>query len=262
MADSFGVDRLWPDPELGLPLETVVGEQRQTPPLPFPDRPWVATNMVTSVDGRAQLGGTAEGLGSRTDRRLMQLYRSVFDAVVSGVGTLLADDFYSRVTDSVASERIASGRSPQPMAIVVAGSRPVPTDRRWFTYDDQPRVLAVGRSSPHADRGRLPGVETWVAPTDRPEPRWLLARLATRGVRSVLLEGGPTLNAAFFGDDALDEIFWTIGPQVLAIDGVQMFASSDRGPDPAYLVSVHRAGDELFLRYRLPRPQFVPIPDE
>lgn len=218
--------------------------------------------MVTSIDGRAQFGGTAEGLGSRIDRRLMQFYRSVFDVVVSGSGTLLADDFYSRLTDALAADREASGRPPQPMAIVVAGSRAIPTERRWFSYVDQPRVVAVGRSSPHAVGEPLPGVETWVAPTDRPEPVWLLARLAERGVRRVLLEGGPTLNAAFFADDALDEIFWTIGPQVLAVDGRQMIASTDRGPNPAKLISVHRAGDELFARYHLPRSQYLPIPDE
>ena len=51
-------------------------------------RPLVAINMVTSIDGRAQLAGTAEGLGSRADRRLMRHYRAAFDAVGSGAGTL------------------------------------------------------------------------------------------------------------------------------------------------------------------------------
>ena len=82
------VDRLWPDPELDLELDDAMAGFQ---PLPAgDDRPVVAINMVTSIDGRAQLGGSAEGLGSRADRRLMRLYRAAFDAVGSGVGTMRA----------------------------------------------------------------------------------------------------------------------------------------------------------------------------
>jgi riboflavin biosynthesis pyrimidine reductase len=208
--------------------------------------------MVTSVDGRAQLEGTAEGLGSRTDRRLMQAYRAAFDAVGSGAGTLRADDFYSRLADDLADARTAAGRSPQPLAVVVAGSTAVPLDRRWFGYADQPRVVVVGKDSPHASDEPLPGVETWVAPTDEPEPGWILGRLAAAGVGSLLLEGGPTLNAAFLAAGLLDEVFWTIGPHLVGAEALPMVAPIDLpAPVEARLVSVHRHADELYLRYRI-----------
>jgi 5-amino-6-(5-phosphoribosylamino)uracil reductase len=99
----------------------------------------------------------------------------------------------------------------------------------------------------------LPEVETWVAPTDEPEPAWLLAQLAARGVRSLLIEGGPTVNAAFLAAGAVDELYWTIGPRVVAADALQMIASlpSPHDPVPARLLSVHRAGSELYLRYHI-----------
>jgi riboflavin biosynthesis pyrimidine reductase len=137
------------------------------------------------------------------------------------------------------------------MAIVVAGARALPTDRRWFASTDQRRIVAVGSTSPHASAEPLPGVETWVAPTEDPEPAWLLQRLAAEGVGSLLLEGGPTLNGAFLAAGLLDEVCWTIGPRVLANEALQMIAPVDIGPVDARLQSVHRNGDELFLRYRL-----------
>jgi riboflavin biosynthesis pyrimidine reductase len=241
------VDRLWPDPVAGLPLDAAFIE----PPRQDLDRPWVATNMVTSVDGRAQLEGTAEGLGSRTDRRLMQAYRAGFDAVGSGAGTLRADDFYSRLADDLADARAAAGRPPQPLALVIAGSTPVPPDRRWFEYDQQ-RIVVVGHGSPHASDGRLPGAQTWVAPTDEPEPAWILERLAAAGVGSLLLEGGPTLNAAFLAAGLLDEVYWTIGPHLVGAEALPMVAPIDlSAPVEARLVSVHRHADELYLRYRI-----------
>ena len=58
-AATYAVDRLWPDPELDLDLDSAMAGF-DLPQLP-PDRPLVAINMVTSVDGRAQLDGTRKG---------------------------------------------------------------------------------------------------------------------------------------------------------------------------------------------------------
>ena len=107
------VDRLWPDPALDLELDDAMAGFH---PLPVgDDRPVVAINMVTSIDGRAQLDGTAEGLGSRADRRLMRLYRAAFDAVGSGVGTLRADGVWLRVGNDLAARRAAQGLPPNPI---------------------------------------------------------------------------------------------------------------------------------------------------
>lgn len=242
------VDRLWPDPVSGLPLDAAF-----VAPSPADrGRPWVATNMVSSVDGRAQLEGTAEGLGSRVDRRLMQAYRAAFDAVGSGAGSLRADDFYSRLAGDLAAARAAAGRTPQPLSLVIAGSGTLPADRRWFEYADQRRVLVLGADSPHAHDEPLPGVEAWVAPTAEPEPAWLLERLADEGIGSLLLEGGPTLNAAFLAAGLLDELFWTVGPRIVANDALPIVAAAELpAPVETRIVSVHRHDDELYLRYRI-----------
>jgi len=56
------VDRLWPDPALDIDLDAAMAGF--SPTVPTDGRPVVAINMVTSIDGRAQIDGTAEGLGS------------------------------------------------------------------------------------------------------------------------------------------------------------------------------------------------------
>jgi riboflavin biosynthesis pyrimidine reductase len=253
MADEYRVDRLWPEPQADLALDDAFGRV-DLPNLPT-DRPLVGVNMVTSIDGRAQLGGNAEGLGSRADRRLMRLYRAAYDAVASGAGTLRADDFYSWLPDDLAARREASGRPAQPLALLIAGSGPLPTDRRFFAHEAQPRAVAVGAGSPHVRADPLPGVETWVAPDDVPQPGWLLGRLGARGIRSLLIEGGPTVNAAFLAAGAFDELYWTVGARLVAADALPMIASlpAPHAPRPGSLVSAHRFGDELFLRYRFER---------
>jgi riboflavin biosynthesis pyrimidine reductase len=248
---AFRVDRLWPDPAADLDLDEAFADLAL--PSPPSGRPLLGVNMVTSIDGRAQLAGRAEGLSGRADRRVLQLLRVAYDAVATGVGTLRADDFYSHLPADLAARRGAAGRTPQPTAVVIAATGPVPTDRRWFSYPDQARILIVGGGPA---MGEPAGTELLVAPTDTPEPAWVLARLAERGIRSVLLEGGPTTNAAFLAADAIDELYWTIGARLLGTDGLPMIAPIPGGspwaehPREGQLVSVHRAGDELFLRYR------------
>jgi riboflavin biosynthesis pyrimidine reductase len=246
----FPVDRLWPDPALGLTLDDAMGGFA---PEPVDGRPVVAINMVTTVDGRAQLKGTAEGLGSRADRRLMRLYRAAFDAVGSGAGTLRATGIWLRVGDDLAARRLANGRAPNPIGVVLAGRDPIPAEGSW-TEGDERRILVVGRDNPI--RVAPPGTELLRAPEERPTAAWVLERLAERGVRSFLLEGGPTANTAFLAEGLLDEVYWTIGANLLGTDALPMIAPVSGGspyadePLRGHLVSALRHENELFLRYR------------
>jgi 5-amino-6-(5-phosphoribosylamino)uracil reductase len=246
------VDRLWPSPAFDLDLgDAMAGFE---PPAARDGRPSVAVNMVTSVDGRAQLAGTAEGLGSRTDRALMRLYRASFDAVLSGAGTLRQTDVWLRVGDDLAARRLAEGRSPQPIGVVVAGHDPVPTDAKWFDGDER-RILFVGSENPMTDAPN--GTELVRAPDPRPTAGWILGELAARGVSSVLVEGGPRFNAALAAERLIDELYWTIGPHLIGSDALPMvaaFAEDDAEPWRGQLTSVMRHEDELLLRYRFGDP--------
>ena len=246
-SETHRVDRLWPDPAFEIGLDEAMAEF--TLPTSPSGRPFVAINMVTTIDGRAQLDGTAEGLGSRADRRLMRLYRAAFDAVGSGAGTMRATGVWLRVGDDLAARRAASGRPPNPTGVLIAGRDPVPANAQWFT-GDEPRILVVGRDNPMRD---VPdGTELLRAPGERPEPEWVLDRLAERGLGSLLLEGGPHVNASFLEAGMIDEVFWTIGPHLLGTDALPMIAAlpGDQDLRPARLVSVLRHDNELFTRYR------------
>ena len=245
------VDRLWPDPARDIELDEAMAEF-ELPESPG-DRPLVAINMVTTVDGRAQLDGSAEGLGSRADRRLMRLYRAAFDAVGSGAGTLRATGIWLRVGDDLAERRVREGRPPNPTGVLIAGDHPVPLDARWFA-GDEPRILIVGAGNPMTE---VPsGTDLLRSPNDRPEPSWVLAQLAERGIGSILLEGGPHLNASFLAEDLIDEVYWTLGANLLGTDALPMISPIEGGSPFAHqlrrgaLVSVLRHESELFLRYR------------
>ncbi len=248
MAEPFLVDRLWPEPATDLALDDLLATYE---PPEVSSRPSVSINMVTTIDGRAQVNGTAEGLGSRVDRRLMRLYRAAHDAVATGAGTVRAGGVWLRIPPELAARRVAAGRAAQPLTVVIAGATPIDPDD-WHARDED-RLFVTGSTNPQAP---IPGVELLRAPTEQPDPAWVLAALADRGVRSVLLEGGPRMNAAFLAADCLDEVCWTLGANLLGSDALPMIAPVPGGARdgdatrPGRLVSVLRHADELFLRYR------------
>ena len=118
----------------------------------------------------------------------------------------------------------------------------------------RPRILVVGRHHPLKEAPD--GTELLRAPDDRPQPTWVLARLAERGIRTFLLEGGPNLNAGFLAEGLIDEIYWTVGAHLLGTDALPMIAPIPDGspyahePLPGQLVSAIRHENELYLRYR------------
>ncbi len=254
MTASHRVDRLWPDAARDLDLDAAMAGFE---PGPMPEgRPLVAINMVTSIDGRAQLGGTADGLGSRADRRLMRLYRAAFDAVGSGSGTFRAAGLWMRVGDDLAERRAGEGRAPNPLGVVIAGGGSVPVDAPWF-IGDEPRVLFIGAGNALT---QVPlGTELLRSPDERPEPHWVLERLHERGIQSLLLEGGPRLNASFLEAGLIDEVYWTVGAHLLGTDALPMIAPlpGARKPRHGHISSVLRHEGELFLRYRFEAPASI-----
>src|ERR1700682_5409933 len=97
-----------PRPLLGLPTRN--------------DRPYLALNMVATIDGRAAVNGSAVGIGSAADKRLMRELRAEADVVLHGAGTVRADPLSARVTPDLVEQRVAHGLSPQPLGALITRS--------------------------------------------------------------------------------------------------------------------------------------------
>jgi len=210
-------------------------------------RPTLAINMVATVDGRAAVNGSAVGIGSAADRRLMFELRAEADAVLHGAGTVRADPLSARVPRDLVQQRIARGLSPQPLGAIVtrSGNLPVP-----HPYYESATIIYVTSNNPVGVD--LPTVEICRVNTVED----VVADLGRRGVRRILCEGGPTLNAALFEARLIDDIHLTLAPKLAA--GLNPLTLI-KGPqfDPLLRLElrslVEREG-ELFLRYGINYP--------
>jgi riboflavin-specific deaminase-like protein len=213
------------------------------------DRPYLGINMVSSLDGKATLDWRTQGLSSDIDRRVFHLLRTQADAVLVGAGTARTER-YGRITksDELRQIRVNEGLVPDALAVVVSGRLHLPPDLPLLNEPDQRVVIAT------ASEDTLPGVtgDVEYARVGDDLPR-LMAYLQERhAVRSVLCEGGPTLNSFLFAADVVDELFLTLNPKVLGGASAITIVAGRELVEPAEpaLVSIAEAEDELFTRWR------------
>jgi diaminohydroxyphosphoribosylaminopyrimidine deaminase/5-amino-6-(5-phosphoribosylamino)uracil reductase len=150
-------------------------------------RPFVVWKVAATLDGRvAAADGSSRWITGDAARAAVHRLRATCDAVVVGSGTALTDDPQLTVRDA---DGTSSGR--QPLRVVVDRRDRLPATAR--VLDDAAPTL-VSRAATPAE---------------------LLAQLFARDARRVLLEGGPTLAAAFLRDGLVDEVVIHLAPKLL-----------------------------------------------
>lgn len=251
------MQRLYPTPATDLEPTAIYDDLWREVPEPPAGRPYLLLNMVTSVDGKAAMAGSAAPIGSDVDHRLMRSLRAAADAVLVGGGTLRLERVDPRVGATWAARRAARGVAPEPLAIVLTGAGDVPLDRRFFTYPEVPRLVICGAATPPERREALAArAALLVAPAARPEVGWALRRLREDfGVRHLLCEGGPTLNGELIAAGLVDELCWTLAPKIIGSGETLPLVAGPPLPAPARLTlaSAYLHQDEFFLRYHFDR---------
>lgn len=151
-------------------------------------RPYVTWKLATTLDGRsAAVDGTSRWVSSPPARRDTQRLRAECDAILVGTGTVLVDDprLTRRDEDGVDLPR------ERQLLRAVMGLRAVPAGRR--VLDDSAETVVL--------RTRDPGEA--------------LAELFARDRQHLMLEGGPTLAAAFLAAGLVDEVVAYVAPMLL-----------------------------------------------
>jgi len=224
-------------------------------------RPLVTVKVALTLDGRvATRTGHARWITGEAARAHGRLLRARADAVVTGAGTVRADD-------PLLTARDAAGRpaARQPLRVIVdARARTSPRARLFRAAG--PVLVAVTAAASAAARRALAsaGAEVLVLPgapggAPRGGPRVslpaLLGALAERGCNDVLVEAGPTLNGALLAAGLADRLALYVAPKLLGSDALPAFALA--GParaDAATALAVTRTvrvGEDLLVEAEL-----------
>lgn len=169
-----------------------------------PEPVWLRANMVTTLDGAATGDdGRSGSINNKADKRIFDLLRSMADAVMVGAGTARAEGY--RPTDRPLVVVSRSGRLPEAL------------------LDAEPGALLLATCQAAEEQGTdLDGVrrhlgteQVLVLGRHRVDLAALKSRLAERGLRHVLCEGGPHLLRDLLDQGVLDELCATVVPRLV-----------------------------------------------
>lgn len=231
------------------------------PPAP-PDRPYVILNMVMSADGKTILGESEAGIGSTTDQRLMRELRVHADVILNGASTLRVSGVSPLTGDPLLEElRLARGKTRTAISTVLSRSGDLPWERMFFTSDRFEAIVYLAHDAPKGTAGKIVATGRNVVGLPAEQPiRWLLAHMRHEiGAQLLLCEGGASVNAQLFAEDAVDELFLTIGPRIVSGRGLPGVVEGDafsRESAPRLKLvaaTVNEETSELYLRYRVTR---------
>ena len=218
-------------------------------------RPLVRCKIAVSLDGRTALAdGRSQWISGESARLDVQRLRAQSSAVLTGIGTVLADDPRLNVR-GVADEGLAEGTSRQPLRVILDSGFRTPPDALLLSVPGEVLVFGAGAAKQKAAlEARGARVETIACTDGRVSLPAVLQRLAELQVNELLVEAGPALNGALLAARLVDALLVYQAAHVLGSTARGMF---ELPPLPAMdkrpafeLLEVRRVGADLRLTYR------------
>ncbi|MBV9621994.1 MAG: bifunctional diaminohydroxyphosphoribosylaminopyrimidine deaminase/5-amino-6-(5-phosphoribosylamino)uracil reductase RibD, partial [Gammaproteobacteria bacterium] len=178
-------------------------------------RPFVRLKLAMSLDGRTALAdGASRWISGPAARADVQAWRARSSALLTGVGTILADDPQLTVRSA---EGEAAAR--QPLRVVLDGQLRTPMRARLLSTPGEVLLLsalgAFGEAHAAELSARGARIELLPAHGTRLELGAVLDRLAELEVNELLVEAGPTLAGALLEAQRVDELLLYVAPKLL-----------------------------------------------
>lgn len=216
--------------------------------------PLVTLKVAATLDGKiATARGESRWITGSAARRFVHVLRAQSDAVLTGIGTVLADD-------PSLTARQANVPSGRPLRIVLDPALRIPLQAKLLIDRHAPTLIVTTARASIRKRAAIvrSGADVLTLPAREGRIPWkmLLRALGRRGITSLLLEGGAEVNASALRDRAVDRVMFFLAPKLLggrdamgAIGGV-----SPRRLSEAYTlkeITVTGIGPDLLLEGRV-----------
>jgi len=223
------------------------------------ERPYVLLSAAMSADGYIDDASRARlVLSDEADLDRVDELRAGSDAIMVGASTIRLDNPRLLVRSPQRRQRRRDAGMPgSPRKVTVTGTADLDPGARFFTAfteADEPPLVYAGSAASAGSTGRLAAVATVIpVPALEADLGWVLADLAGRGVRRLMVEGGASLLSQFLAAGLADELQLAVAPVFVADPAAPRLARDAAGTGRMRLAGVSQAGDMAVLRY-LPGP--------
>jgi len=215
------------------------------------NRPYIISNSAMSLDGKTALpSGKQLRLSSDEDMKRVHELRHQCDAVLVGIGTVLADNPKLTVKDCYVP------RPKQPVRVVLDSRGRTPADALVLN-DVASTIICVGpKVKLSASHDRVEVVHCPIDDKNHLELSSVLEELYKRGIRTVLVEGGGTVLRSFIEMDFIDELYVYVAPVVVGGERTPTLVKGPGLHDEKDLIKLHlencsHLGNGILLHYKL-----------
>ncbi len=181
-------------------------------------RPFTIVNMAMSADGKiSSVERRQVRISGLADRDRVDRLRAGSDAVMVGIGTVLADNPSLTVkSGDLKRDRVRAGKPENPARIVVDSRGRTPPGADILHKGGGERIIAVSEGATDEAAARYQGLATVIAAgrgeVDLP---LLMIRLHDLGIGRIMVEGGGSLVASLFAHGLVDEFYTFVGNLVI-----------------------------------------------
>jgi riboflavin biosynthesis pyrimidine reductase len=234
--------RLYPDRADGLTPVDVASDL----PGEAPDgRPFVCLNMISTADGRATIKGRAGHIANAADYQLFHATRARMDGIMVGAETIRVESYGRAINSEEARERrVREGLPPDAVSVLLTRSANLPADVGLLRAAQNTVIVLTPSEDAELPAEAAAKVE-YVRTADMAEG---LRRIrAEYGVKSLVCEGGPNVNATLLPAGLIDELHLAIVPILLG-GGERLFANLDGGTDRYQCVELVSSPSVVHLR--------------
>ena len=220
-------------------------------------RPYVTLSCAMSLDGYLDSATPRKlAMSNAADFDRVDQLRAESDAIMVGASTVRRDCPRLLVrAEERRLRRLAQGKPVSPSKVTVTATGDLPADSAFFTEGDVEKLVYCPQAGLDRIRGALSDVATVVGLGATVTMADVVADLARRGVKRLMVEGGGKLHTQFLADDLADELQLVVAPFFVGESRAPRFVEA--GPFPwtasrrATLAATCRIGDVVLLRYAL-----------
>ena len=212
-------------------------------------KPKITLSAAITLDGKIGLKNKHIVLSSKSDKIRVHKLRSKSDAILVGKNTVQQDD-------PLLTVRYVKGKNP--IRIILDSNGTIKNDSRIIKTSKRiPTIIIVSEIITKSNLNRLQKlpIDVIVCGKTQVNIAKLLSILSKKGIKTVLLEGGGTLNRSFLKKQLIDEMIIALTPYVLGSKNTISLFEGMSFPElkskfPLKLKKVQKTGNEIILNYK------------
>jgi 2,5-diamino-6-(ribosylamino)-4(3H)-pyrimidinone 5'-phosphate reductase len=181
-------------------------------------RPFVFINAAMSADGKLSTRERRQvRISGQEDLKRVDQCKAESDAIVVGIGTVLADDPSLTIkSPDLRERRISQGKEEHPIRVVVDSGLRIPLDSTILHKGKGRRVVACSQKAEYEKVQALESFATIIRTSgDAVDLAVLVDELASMGAKRIMVEGGGSLIWSFINAGLVDEISCFIGNMII-----------------------------------------------